>query len=308
MKNKKARIFLLLYIVFSIAYILPSVYFYNKYHSLTPLWNVICEHYFFIDTDNYEPIQAIIYFAIISGLTVCYAAILKYFKDIFTKKDHVFAFILLVQIIFSVGIAVNSSDINCYLGTGRLFEKYHQNPYYTTMRAYKNYAIHNGFLHTLSDDTVFQEGYENVWAGTRISYGPVHLLIYSFITRLSNGDFNKAIFITKCLLIVANYIICKIIYKLFNNNVFYSLLYALNPFVLITTVVNMHNDTFFLLFLLLAVYSIVKENKVMKSLLFLSLSVNIKFVSILFAPCIAIHSCKDMKMSDKLTYCFLYAI
>ena len=306
MKTTTKRIVLSLFIIISIAYIIPSVVYYYNNGTVRNLQYEMNEHFLFINTTNYKTIQVALSLGIVLSLTILYLFILKNHKDFFKEKKSALLFILIVQIIFLIGAPINSSDVYCYLGAGRLYEKYHQNPYYVSMSEYGEKLMKEGYSSSFDGDTVFENGFNNYWSETDISYGPIHTFVVSAITRVSGGNIDFAMFLIKCLFLFVNIMICVLLYKLFDNNAFYPLLYGLNPFVITTTVTNVHNDSLFILFILLAIYSIIKENKLIKSLIFLSLSVNIKFVSILFLPFIVLYACREKKITERIVYCVVF--
>ena len=304
MKTKYKKISLFLFILFSITYIIPSIIYYCRNGNIDTFQDDYWEHFYFLNTMDNPMLQFILVSGIIIILFLLFLYIVKNRHELFLNKKSVFTFILVTQIIFALGAPVDSSDIFCYLGVARLFEKYHQNPYYTTVYNYGNQLIESGIDESFNNDTVLRNGYVNLWwPNTRISYGPAHLLIFSAMSRLSMGNVTLAIILTKCLIISGNLLICLLLYKLFNNDILYPILYGLNPFVLTQTVINCHNDSIFTLFVLLAFYSVIKENNLIKSLIYLSISANIKFISVIFLPYLVLYTCRNKKPMEKIVYC-----
>ena len=72
------------------------------------------------------------------------------------------------------------------------------------------------------------------------------------------------------------------------------LLYGLNPLILIELLSNVHNDIYLILFLLLALYFLVRKKNILLTTVFLAFSMAIKFSTILIVPFILLYCFRKM--------------
>ena len=98
--------------------------------------------------------------------------------------------------------------------------------------------------------------------------------------KISNKNINICIITFKFINILIHLLNCYLIYKISNKKIF-SVIYGLNPSILLEFIGNMHNDTILVAFILLAIYFIYKKNNLKISILFLALSTGMKYFSIL---------------------------
>lgn len=134
-KNKKIEknIILFLFLVTSFIFAIPSIIYYIKNKTLLNFE----ASYLFLLTDSISAMsQAAIYLIMLAILTILYFKVIKNRKDLFKNSKKLFSFIAIVSVIFMVIVPFTSSDIFYYLGIGRLDSKYHQNPYYTTVKEF----------------------------------------------------------------------------------------------------------------------------------------------------------------------------
>lgn len=69
----------------------------------------------------------------------------------------------------------------------------------------------------------------------------------------------------------------------------FSLIYGLNPFILIEGISSVHNDMFVVMFILLAIYFLKNKKKILPSVVFLSLGAGIKYFPIILLPFMIIY-------------------
>lgn len=134
-KNKKIEknIILFLFLVTSFIFAIPSIIYYIKNKTLLNFE----ASYLFLLTDSISAMsQAVIYLIMFAILTILYFKVIKNRKDLFKNSKKLFSFIAIISVIFMVIAPFTSSDIFYYLGIGRLDSKYHQNPYYTTVKEF----------------------------------------------------------------------------------------------------------------------------------------------------------------------------
>lgn len=84
----------------------------------------------------------------------------------------------------------------------------------------------------------------------------------------------------------------------------FTLLYGLNPFVLIEGIGCVHNDMFMILFILLALYFLVKKKNILASIVFLALATAVKYFAIILLPFFVIYYFRKETPSKRLLRCF----
>ena len=300
MKNlKNFNILKIAMIVISIFFVMPSVLYIFKNGTVFNFNGNL--EFCFLLTNNIDRLyQAIVYFVVLLMYVIFYSLIIKNYKKIFKEEKKVYKFVFIISLIFVLMIPFWSSDVFYYLGIGRLSSKYHQNPYYVDMKSY----IDNNEIN-IQNDTVIQKGYKNYWSETTVVYGAFWTLICSIISFLSFGNLDFGLLIFKIINLMVHIGNCVLLYKISKKKIF-SLIYGLNPFVLIEGIGNVHNDIFIILFMLLSIYALIKKKNIIISLLFLALATDIKYFSVLLLPLIVIYYAKDQKLKKRIICCVLY--
>ena len=289
MKNKIIKIAM---IIFAILLLIPSIVYLAKTQTVMGFDTY---YNFFIEKSANKIVSTSVFLILFIGITVIYGIIVK--QKVFKDIKEVLMYVLVVSAIFAIMLPWTSSDIFYYMGVGELDSRYHQNPYYVTMKEYHENDI---------DDTVFEQGAKGYWANTTVVYGPMAQLIFKLCTAISfkNVDISLAVF--KLLNLVIHLVNCYLIYKLSNKK--FAVLYGLNPFILLEFLANVHNDIIVVFFVLLALYML-KRKKIVPSVIFLAIATGIKYFTILLLPVIIIyHFRKEEKLSIRFLKCFQYGI
>lgn len=298
-KIKDINLIKLLYIIASVLFISPSVlYLINNKTVL----NFKKEFRFLLNNVNTVK-QTMVYLLVITILILIYFFIIKKRKELFKDIKSVMIFILIVSFIFIFTVPMFSSDVFYYLGIGRLNSEYGQNPYYTSMT---QYVDGNPSL-DLNSDTVMLQGYNSYWAKTTVIYGPIWTLICSIVAKLSLGSIDFGLLVFKLVNLTVHILNCCFIYKISKKKIFV-LLYGLNPFVLIEGIVNVHNDIFMVLFILIALYYLLKKKKIAISIVFLALATCIKYFTILLLPFFVIYHFRKEKVLIRILKCIKYGL
>lgn len=259
----------------------------------------------FLLNDSSSIIQFFVYIISVILLILAYIIILKRNKKIFKDIKNLYYFIGIISIAFIVVIPFLSSDLFYYLGIGRLNSTYNQNPYYITIT---DYVTQNRIDFTQEkEDTMLIAGFLNSWSDTTVVYGPIWTIICSVFAKLSLGNVNLGILVFKIASIIVHLLNCCMIYKISKKRIFV-LIYGLNPFILVEGIGNVHNDIYMVLFTLVSIYMLVKKNKILLSLLFLSFATNIKFVMILLLPLFIIFYLKNEKIKYRILGCIKYGL
>ena len=287
----------ILFVIVCIMFAIPSIKYYinNKTTFKFEQW------FKFLLNDTNRISQTYIYVLIICALILLYFLIVKNREKIFKSNKQMFAFIAIVTVIFIAVIPFTSSDIFYYLGIGRLNSTYHQNPYYITIKEFVEQGTNSQYLES---DTVLAQGYINVWSNSTVVYGPIWTAICKIVASLSFGNIDIGLLIFKTLNVLVHLLNCYLIYKITHKKMF-TLLYGLNPYILIEGIACVHNDIFVVLFTLASFYFLLKKKNILVSILFLALATAIKYFTILLLPFIIIYHFRKEKPIKRFKNCIL---
>lgn len=240
--------------------------------------------------------SAIIVIGLLMILGILYVEIIKKENEIFDSVKKVFIFIFVISFIFMMIIPYLSSDIYYYIGDSWISAKYGENPYYTSVSELQENGI--------NDEILNNTGY---WKDTTSVYGPLWNSIAKLLVSFSFGNVTIALFIFK----IASYLIhvlnSYLIYKI-TKSCKYTLLYGLNPLVLVEFLSNVHNDIYLVLFILLALFFLTVHNNKLFTIIFIALSVSVKYSTVLIVPFILIYCFKDKTLPKRILYCLMSGI
>lgn len=287
-----------LFIIFGIMIAIPSI---NYYIEKGTIFKFDTYYQFFLNNSNIK-MQTIYYFIMLLLITIFYFFIIKNRKIIFKDFKSIMIFVSIISLIFVIVIPFFSSDVFYYLGIGRLDGVYHQNPYYTTIKEYVDNSNNN-----LENDTVLMQGYYNDWGDTTVVYGPIWTLICRIVGYISFGNIDVGLIAFKILNVLIHLCNCYLLYKISNKKIF-SLLYGINPFILIEAIAHVHNDIFIIFFTLLAFYFLIKKKKLILPIIFIALATAIKYFSILLLPFIIIYYFRKQKPKVRFIKCIEYGL
>ena len=294
MKNN--RILLYIMILISIMLCIPSIIYlvingtvdgFDSYYTYTLSRS---------ENETVNIISGILVIGLFLLFSIVYLLIIKKEKSIFKNKKQVMIFIIIISFIFMMILPYLSSDIYYYIGDSWLCSKYHENPYYTTVNNLQNSGI--------NDEILNNTGY---WKNTTTVYGPLYNIIAIFLSYLSFGNITLALFIFKITSLIIHIFNTYIFGKLTNSKK-YTLLYGLNPLILLELLSNVHNDIYLILFLLLALYFLIRKKNISLTILFLALSMTIKFSTVLLIPFILIYCYRKESIIKRILYCILSGI
>lgn len=295
MKNKILK---MVYIILSVFLVIPSIIYliqnktvmgFNTYYN------------FFINTNSNKIVSTLIYLAIYMTIIIMYLIIIKK-KDIFKNIKQILIFTTIIGVIFIVMLPWTSSDIFYYMGVGELDGIYHQNPYYVTMKEYYNQNQQD------INDEILEQGANNFWAKTTVVYGPIAQLIFKTCSSISLKNIDISLFIYKIVNLIIHIANCYLIYKLTNKKIF-SIIYGLNPYILLEFIGNVHNDIIVVFFVLISLYFIIKKKNILLSIIFLALATGIKYYTILLLPVIVLYHFKnEEKLWKRILRCIQYGI
>jgi len=287
-----------LFIIFGIMLAIPSINYYIENGTIFKFDT----YYQFLLNNTDIKLQTLYYFIILLLITASYFFIIKNRKKIFKDFKSIMIFVTIISLIFVIVIPFFSSDVFYYLGIGRLDGKYHQNPYYTTIKGYVDNSNSN-----YENDTVLMQGYYNDWGDTTVVYGSVWTVICRIVALISFGNIDIGLFAFKILNVLIHLCNCYLLYKISNKKIF-SLLYGINPFILIEAIAHVHNDIFIIFFTLLAFYFLIKKKKIVLPIIFIALATAIKYFSIILLPFIIIYYFRKEKPKVRLIKCVKYGL
>ncbi len=294
MKNKIAKVS---FIILSILFVIPSIIYLVKNKTVAG-FDIYFD--FFLTNDANKTISAIIYLIIFILLTIVYLWIIK--LKSFNSIKSILKFVTIIGTIFIIMLPWTSSDIFYYMGVGELNSRYGQNPYYITVRQYYEENQKN------IDDEILKQGASNYWGDTTVVYGPIAQIFFSVSSFLANKNITIALLIFKIINLLIHILNTYLIYKISKKKIF-SIIYGLNPFVLLEAIGNVHNDIIIVFFVLCSLYFLLKQKKLLPSIVFLALATGIKYFTVLLLPIIILyHFRNEEKIYIKILRCIQYGI
>lgn len=300
-QSQKNGIIKILLVVIAILFAMPSILYWMQNKTVLAFGPYF---QFLYEMPISRATQTILYLFLLVGLVGFYWLILKRRKEMFPNTKRMFLFIAIISIIFIAVLPFTCSDVFYYLGIGRLDSTYQQNPYYVTMKEFVEQGENKQYLQT---DTILAQGYQNDWANTTVVYGPVWTLICKLVAGISFGSIDFALLLFKIVNVMIHLLNCYWIYKISHKKIF-SLIYGLNPFVLIEGIACVHNDMFVVLFILLAMYFLTQKKNLLGTVAFLALATGIKYFAIILLPFVILYHFREEKPWKRLGRCIQYGI
>ena len=188
-----------------------------------------------------------------------------------------------VCLIFSYP-TVTSYDVFNYMTTARVAYFYQENPYI---------VMPNEFI---GDDMLRYTRAANKTA----LYGPVWILLTFIPYVFGFSSFLITLFFFKLLVGIFYLGLVFLVFRFSKKNIQKTLFFALNPLVLIETFVAGHNDVVMMFFVFASLYCLAKKN-IFLSVIFLIMSICIKFSTLFLIP-IYIHTIFKMVKKDKIDF------
>ncbi len=290
---KKGKIYIGLMVLISIILCLPSILYMINYKTVDGFDGYYTYTLIKSQNESQGLIAGIIIISLLLIFSVLYFYTIKNNKKIFTNKKQIFSFVIVISFIFMMILPYLSSDIFYYMGDGWLLAKHKQNPYYTSVADLQNQGI--------NDEILNNTGY---WKKTTSTYGPLWNIIAAVLTSFSFGNVTISLFIFKIASLLVHILNCYLIYKITKSHK-YILLYGLNPLILLEFLGNVHNDIYLLLFMLIALYFLVRKKNIYLGMLFLSLSISVKYSTALIVPFILIYCFRNKTIPKRILYCII---
>src|SRR3989304_8803431 len=190
-----------------------------------------------------RPLSSALFASIIIILFLLYIATLKFTLDGKLKRADIWKIILTVGIILTLSYNAFSYDLFNYIFDARIVTHYGQNPYFQKALDYPGDPM-------LS----FMQ-----WTHRLYPYGPVWLILTIPLSFIGSNIFLLTFFLFKFFL-TGCYLGSAYLVYLINKKIlpeykdFNLVLFALNPLVIIESLVSSHNDIVMVLFALLGLY------------------------------------------------------
>jgi hypothetical protein len=187
-------------------------------------------------------------------------------------KDGIMFIVMTILFLICAYPAVYSYDIFNYVATAKVAFLYNENPYLVMPIEFTGEPLLR-FMHAPNKVAL---------------YGPVWLLLTYIPYVLGSGNFLITLFLFKVLVTIFYIVLLFFIYKLSNN--FFSVLFvALNPLVVIETIVSGHNDAVMMAIFFASLYYFLRAKTLLGSSLFI-LSVLIKYATLFLVPVFLVFS------------------
>lgn len=283
----------LLYIMTVISVILcvPSVLYLINNRTVNGF-----ENYYTYSLTRYEGVirgikDGILIIGLLLIFSIIYFLLIKNEKKIFKNKRQILIFIMIISFAFMIILPYLSSDIYYYIGDSWLSSRYNENPYYTSVSELQKKGI--------NDEILSNTG---VWKSTTSVYGPLWNLISKVLVSLSFGNVTFALFLFKFASYLVHILNCYFVYKITKSNK-YMLLYGLNPLVLIEFLSNVHNDIYVILFVLVAMYFLVRKRNIFYVVIFLAFSISIKYSTALLVPFALVYYFRKKTIVKRIMCC-----
>ena len=219
-----------------------------------------------------RPLSTYFYLAIVLFLFGLYLLSLRLISLGLLSKKTFWAVLISLSGILFLSYNAFSYDLFNYMFDARIVTHYQQNPYFHKALDYPTDPMLH-FMH---------------WTHRTYPYGPVWLLLTIPVSFIGFGYFLLTLYFFKLLMLISFLGSVKLIEKIaelgkFKNPLFIVAAFALNPLVIIESLVSSHNDIVMIFFTLLSVYFLFKQKKAF-SLFYFIFAFLIKFANLFLLP------------------------
>lgn len=241
-----------------------------------------------------RPSASFLYLTILAGLYITYSIILKMASRKNFSLGFLWQVIGLSMIFLFFAYPAFSHDFFNYMFDARIVTKYHLNPYYYKALDFDS-DLWVRFMH---------------WTHRTYPYGPVWLILTIPFSFLGWGKFVITLFNFKLMFLLFHFGNIVLIYKILSiidkkNAHLGMAFFALNPLIMIESLVNGHNEVAMLFFLLAAIYFLMTAKNLVAVIISILLSAGIKFVTIVTIPTIAFGKYIKEKKYDTVLWAIM---
>lgn len=135
---------------------------------------------------------------------------------------------------------LSSSDIFTYIYRGRIHSQFKENSYLISYSEFKHDVLYESLNNDFEKNTSI--------------YGPIFIAFSTIITKIAGNSFLGNILLFKGLACITTLFCVFLLYKL-SNNAKITLIFALNPIIIMEIVLHAHLDIYMIFFLLLGFYT-----------------------------------------------------
>ncbi len=238
--------------------------------SQVSVWQVIQKFFQWIGYFN-RPLSTALYLSIVSFMFVLYGLTIALVRKKMIDRRLLWKIIIVISLILFLSYNAFSYDLFNYIFDAKIVTHYGQNPYEHKALDYLGDPMLS-FMH---------------WTHRAFPYGPVWLFLTVPLSFIGFGYFLLTFYLFKLLMafsfIGSVYFIEKIAKKSEINPIFAAAFFALNPLVLIESLVSAHIDIVMVFAALVALFAFLTRRYI-KSFLWLILSIGIKFATVFLLP------------------------
>lgn len=211
---------------------------------------------------------SIIYIAFIIIIFFYYYLFLKLVRKKVIDKKNIKRIIIMISLLFVFSYpSILSYDIFNYMATAKVLYFYKENPYII-----------------MPIEFIRDPAFTFVRASNKISlYGPFWLLLTGFPYFIGFNNFILTLFSFKLLNLIFYFLTLLTIWKISKKDLFAVSFFALNPLILIETLISNHNDIEMMFLALLSFYLLFYKKKTV-GFIALFLSVLIKYSTLILIP------------------------
>ena len=223
-----------------------------------------------------RPLSSGIYIVILLLLFAFYFLFLNSARKNLISRKQFWGIIILTTIILTFSYNAFSYDLFNYIFDAKILTHYHQNPYLHKALDYQTDPMLS-FMH---------------WTHRVYPYGPTWLSLTVPLSFFGSNFFLPTFFLFKTLIgasfLGTAFFIEKIIKRVSaKDSIFGLLFFALNPLVIIESLVSSHNDIVMMFFALWGLYLFL-NNKYFRGFLIFAASVGVKFATGFILPVFAV--------------------
>lgn len=259
--------FLLCFSIFSYLFIDPNfLYLHNIYSGFA---------------FSSRQVATALYVLFILVLFTFYFLFLRLDKNgLFSLKDFKLYIILTILLLLFSYPAMLSFDIFNYIASSKVLFFYHENPYIIMPIEFTRDPLLL-FMHAANKTAL---------------YGPIWILLTGVPYLLGFGNFILTLFSFKLFISLSYIGTIFIIWKI-SKNFTTLLLFALNPLIITETLLSAHNDIVMIFFALTSFYLLMKR-KIFWAIIFIILSILIKYATLLLLPIFIYVSIKKIRKTE----------
>ncbi len=225
-----------------------------------------------------------IYSAMVLVLFLFYARFLWLARRGQMKKNRLFRLIAITVVILFLSFPVFSYDIFNYIATAKVTFFYRENPYIVMPVEIPNEPM-LAFMH----------------AANKIAlYGPTWIILTSLPYFFGFHSLLFTIFAFKAFILIFYLGLTWTIWHVSEKSIQSVIFFALNPLVMLETLVSAHNDVVMMFFALSSFYFLKKQRFILSAILLLS-SIFIKFATIVLVP-IYVYTCYRVFRKEKINW------